>query len=140
MTRARPATSITTVLQGLQARVGALERRRRDAISPVSTAAATINQTNAQTPYMALVNPTGGSMTWWVYVTPTAGTTTSLQLRAADGAAGPIVTAPSGASSTVGVSLPCPPAWMPGTQVMIYLDAWIDANSATVVPVSARFA
>lgn len=140
MTRARPATSITTVLQGLQTRVGALERRRRDTISPVSTVAATVNQTAAQTPYMALVNPTGGSMTWWVYVTPVAGTTTWLQLRAADGAVGPIVTAPSGAPSAVAVSLPCPPGWVPGTQVMIYLDCWIDVNSATVVPVSARFA
>lgn len=139
MTRPRPTPSIATIVQKLAGRVAFLERSGRDVIRPISTAATTINQTAPQTPFLALVNPLGASMTWWVYVTPTAGTTTSLQLRGEDGAVGDVVTAPSGAPSTVGVSLTCPPDWQPGQQKMIFLDAWINVNSATVVPVSARF-
>lgn len=139
MTRARPAPSLQTTLRGIFTRLIALERARRDTISPISTAAATINQTAAQTPFMALVNPTGASMTWWIQVTPTVGTNTSLQLRSDGGTVGAVVIAPNGTTSIVGVSLTCPPDWKAGTQVMIYLDAWIDVNSATVVPVSARF-
>ena len=139
MTRPRHTPSLADTVRFLTQRVRNLERSGRDVINPISTAGATVNQTAAQTPFMALVNPLGASMTWWVLVTPVAGTTTSLQLRAADGATGPIIQAPTSGSSIMGVSLTCPPSWQAGTQIMIYLDAWISANSATVVPVSARF-
>lgn len=137
MTRAREQVNATTIIRGLRNRVEKLERNGRDVITPVSTAAATVNQTAAQTPYMALVNPSGAVLTWWVLVTPTSGTTTTLQLRADDGAVGSPVTAPTSGANVVVVTMNVPPSWQVGDQHMIYLDAFIDVNSATVVPVRA---
>jgi hypothetical protein len=139
VTRTPPRPDIGRHLRSLTDRVGRLERSGRDVITPVSTTAATINQTSAQTPFMAYINPSGASLTWWVLVTPTAGATTTLQLRADDGVTGDPVAADPSAASVVAVSLVIPDidTWQPGTQHLIYLDAWIDANSATVVPVRA---
>lgn len=138
MTRTRPPRpDLVRILRDIARRVAILERADTKGISPISATAATVNSTSAQTPYMALINPTGASMTWWVQVTPVSGTTTSLQLRASDGAVGDIVTAPTSGTNIVSVTLAVPPSWQPGVLIMVYLDAWISANSATVVPVRA---
>jgi hypothetical protein len=139
VTRARQAPSGVQKLRELASRVSAVERGTRHPLAPVAVAnAATINQTVAQSPFVALVNPVGTQITWWVLVTPTVGTTTSLQLRTAAGLASLIVTADSTAASVVPVVLRIQDGWDPGDLQLLYLDAWIDTNSATILPVRAQ--
>lgn len=140
MTRPRPKPSGIAALRDLERRVSLAERGTRHPIAPASvTAAATINQTIAQSPFVALVNPAGTRITWWVLVTPTTGTTTSMRLRTANGLTGPVATAASTAASVVQVTLDIDGNdWDPGDMQLLYLDAWINVNSATVLPVRAQ--
>lgn len=139
MTRPRRKPSATQSLREVQARVGVVERGTRHPLVPAAVSdAATINQTVAQSPFVALVNPVGPQVTWWVLVTPTIGTTTSMRLRSAAGLTGDVVTADSAAPSVVKVAMSVAGDWEPGDLQLVYLDAWIDTNSATVLPVRAQ--
>jgi hypothetical protein len=55
--------------------------------------------------------------------------------RRADGL---VVTADSTAASVVQVVLTIQGGWDPGDLQLLYLDAWIDTNSATILPVRAQ--
>jgi hypothetical protein len=139
MTRPRHKPSGVQMLREIQGRVSAVERGTKHPLAPMAVAnAATINQTVAQSPFVALVNPAGTQVTWWVLVTPAVGTTTSLRLRTAAGLMGAVVTADSTAASIVQVILTIESGWDPGDLQLVYLDAWIDVNSATVLPVRAQ--
>lgn len=141
MTRPRPKPSGVQTLRDLARRVSAAERNTRQPVVPAAVSnAATINQTAAQSPFMALVNPVGTQITWWVLVTPTVGTTTSLRLRTAAGMSGNVVTANSAAATVAQVTLTISDGWQPGDLELLYLDCWIDVNSATVLPVKAQIA
>lgn len=141
MSRARPKPSGVQTLREVTSRLGVAERStRRHPIAPAAISdAATINQTVAQSPFVALINPSGTQITWWVLVTPTAGTTTSLRLRTAVGLTGDVVTADSTAPSVAKVILTLDgDGWVTGDLELTYLDAWIDVNSATILPVRAQ--
>lgn len=139
MTRPRLKPSGVQSLREVQSRLATAERNTRHPLTPAALSdAATINQTIAQSLFVTLVNPVGTQVTWWVLVTPTTGTTTSLRLRAANGLTGAVVTADPAAPSVVQVTMSIAGAWAPGDLQLVYLDAWIDANSATVLPVRAQ--
>jgi hypothetical protein len=138
VTRPRHKPGAIQSLRELQGRVAVVERGTRHLLVPTAVAnAATINQTAAQSPFVVLVNPVGTQITWWVLVTPTVGTVTSLQLRTAAGLSGPVAVADSTAPSIVQVIVTIQGGWDPGDLQLVYLDAWIDTNSATVLPVRA---
>lgn len=139
MTRPRPQPSGIATLRDLQRRLALAERDTRQSLVPAALSdAITINQTTAQSPFVALVNPSGTQVTWWVLVTPTVGTTTSLRLRAANGLTGSTVTADPNTAGVVQAVLTIAGDWMPGDLQLVYLDAWINVNSATVLPVRAQ--
>jgi hypothetical protein len=86
---------------------------------------------------VALVNPVGTQITWWVLVTPTAGTDVAAAAysRRADRRRGH--RRQYGRQRRAG-GLTSRATWQPGDLQLVYLDAWIDVNSATVLPVRAQ--
>ena len=135
MTRPRPAPRLDDVLRRLLSRVALLENRRPETLTPVVVASAvTINSTTSSSPFVTYLNPTGSTITWWLQVTPALGTVTSLRVRESGGQASDVVEASNAGQSLVSVTLAIPPDWQPGELRLVYLDAWIDTNSATLLP------
>lgn len=137
MTRARPEKSTGTTISALLARVRALENSGRDVLTPVRLSDAYAVTTTKTAAFVALVNGTGAQVTWWVKV-DVSGAVISLQLRDTAGIVGPIAT--SGVDDVVAVSLPVAQDWGIGEQRLVYLDAWVNAGSATALPVRALVA
>jgi hypothetical protein len=138
MGKPKPAPTLEIVVSGILRRLGVLERRSRDVLTPVSFAGAvTVTSTTFIATHTCYVNPVGPQVTWWVRVTLSGGATSAeLQLQDLVGHIGPLTTVT--ATGVAKVVFPAPDDWTVGTDRQIELNTRVlPAGTLAVMPLRA---